>query len=81
MNTDYRTYRALEKKIQNLLDGKVIKIGKNLYHINSTFLKTSQGHPVYEVMQNDIQYAYIFYKKYAEITNIVDHWALSYKID
>jgi len=81
MTTDYRTYRALEKKKQNLLDGEVVKIGKCLYHINSTFLKTNQGHPVYEIMQDDKQYAYIYYKKYAEITNIVDHWVISYKID
>ena len=60
METDYRTFRALEKKKQLLLDGEIVKIGKSLYHINSTYLKTSQDFPVCEVMQDDKQYAYIY---------------------
>lgn len=82
MQTDYRTYRALEKKKQNLLDGEVVKIGKSLYHINSTYLKTSQDFPVYEVMQDDKQYAYVFFKKYDyEATRTNDHWVLGYRIE
>ena len=79
---DGRTYHALEKKKEELLNGEVVKIGKHKYHINSTYLKTSQGHPVYEVMQDDKQYTYIYYKKYDyEATRIKDSWVISYKID
>ncbi|HEY8891055.1 MAG TPA: hypothetical protein VIM70_12450 [Clostridium sp.] len=77
---DHRTLRALGSKQQNLLDGEIVKIGKNVYHINSTYLKTKQGHPVYEVMQNDKQYAYLYFVKYAEVTRKNDSWLLSYTI-
>jgi len=82
MIADYRTYRAVEKKKQDLLDGKVVKIGKNLYHINSTFLKTIQGFRVYEVMRGDKHWAYLYYRKFDHsVTGLVDHWELSDKIN
>jgi len=74
---DGRTYHALEKRTQNLLDGEDVKIGKNTYHINSTEHTTDQGGRIYSIQQNDKHCAYLYYKKYDPICRQNDGWVIS----